>query len=74
MTIPKKKKTLTWWEAHKCVICGEFLRTTSKLKKEKQTKINSLLTHIQKLEASHKLNMSPSTYEELVHIFSYWRN
>ena len=57
--------SLTQWEAHKCVIRGEFIKKIAKLKRESQLKIKSLIDQIHKLEMSHKRDIAISTLDEL---------
>ena len=57
--------SLIQWEAHKCVIRGEFIKKLARLKKERQSRIKSLTDQIHKLEISHKRNIAVSSLEEL---------
>lgn len=56
---------ITQWEAHKCVIRGEFIRKLASIKKEQQSKIKSLIEQIHKLEIAHKRSVALSTFDEL---------
>lgn len=53
------------WEAHKCVIKGEFIAITTEVRKRHKQKISSLLDKIKTLEATHKRSLMQSVLEEL---------
>uniref|UniRef100_A0A803KEP9 Reverse transcriptase domain-containing protein n=1 Tax=Xenopus tropicalis TaxID=8364 RepID=A0A803KEP9_XENTR len=55
----------TLWLAHKCVIRGELIKIGSRLKAERNAKVQQLLTKIHTLETQHKLSKLAHVLESL---------
>lgn len=56
---------LTQWEAHKCVIRGGFIANLARQKKERQSRIKSLIDQIHRPEITHKRTVVLSTLNKL---------
>lgn len=58
---------ITLWEAHKCVIWGELMAQSAKIKRQNQDTIVRLIDKSRRMEASHKSSHSQQSLQELSH-------